>query len=391
MTNLYLTAPQAKAELEKCLQCASKPCMHACPVHVSPKDFIAAAKNADWHKAAQLINEQNPMGEICGLICPDKFCMNACVRAKIDAPIRIPPLQALIMQKARFENNHFQTDNIKPNGKKIAVIGSGPAGCAATAELLKNGYAITVFEKNNIIGGALNLIPQARLPREIITYEWQRLLQNPLVELKLNSFITDYPALLQSGFAAVIVAVGEQKPRTLGITGEEFATLYTDYLSEPQKYITNQPIAVIGGGAVAVDCAVTAKSQGSDHVEMFVRRRFDHMRITTAERQSLIENGIDITTMTRPVKIEKENDDLTLWTTKTCFNSDGKLEDIPNTLTPRSGFKYIILALGSTRKEDINEQPNIIYAGDVVLGGSTAVQAIADGKKAAQKLMACEE
>ena len=391
MTNLYLTAPQAKAELEKCLQCASKPCMHACPVHVSPKDFIAAAKKADWHKAAQLINEQNPMGEICGLICPDTFCMNACVRAKIDAPIRIPPLQALIMQKARFENNHFQTDNIKPNGKKIAVIGSGPAGCAATSELLKNGYAITVFEKNNIIGGALNLIPQARLPREIITYEWQRLLQNPLVELKLNSFIADYPALLQSGFDAVIVAVGEQKPRTLNIKGEEYCTTYTEYLAQPQKYITNQPIAVIGGGAVAVDCAVTAKSQGSDHVEMFVRRRFDHMRITTAERQSLIENGIDITTMTRPVKIEKENDDLTLWTTKTCFNSDGKLEDIPNTLTPRSGFKYIILALGSSRKEDINEQPNIIYAGDVVQGGSTAVQAIADGKKAAQKLMACEE
>lgn len=391
MTNLYLDTLQTKKEMDKCLQCPSKPCMHACPAHVSPKDFIATAKNNKWREAAQLIHEQNPMGEICGLICPDTFCMKDCVRSKIDNPIQIPSLQALIMHKARLENIPLQKDNVKPNGKKIAVVGSGPAGCAATAELLKNGFSVTVFEKDNVVGGALNLIPEARLPREIITYEWQRLTINPLLELKLNYPVSDYPSLLQKGFTGVVVAIGEQKPRSLNIDGEEFATLYTDYLSEPQQYMTDQPIAVIGGGAVAVDCAVTAKNQGAAHVEMFVRRGVDNMRITSAERQSLHENAIEITAMTRPLKIEKQNNDLILWTTKTRFNSEGKLEDVPNTATMRTGFKHIVLALGSTRKEDINEQPHIIYAGDIVLGGSTAVQAIADGKKAAQKLMACEE
>jgi dihydropyrimidine dehydrogenase (NAD+) subunit PreT len=387
MKNLYLDTLQTKAEMEKCLQCPSKPCMHACPAYVSPKDFIAAAKNNKWQEAAQLINEQNPMGEICGLICPDTFCVKACVRAKIDAPVNIPQLQASIMHKARIKNTPLQRNNAKPNGKKIAVIGSGPAGCAATAELLKNGFSVTVFEKDNFIGGALNLIPEARLPREIITYEWQHLTVNPLLKLKLNCPICDYSALLQKGFTGVVVAIGEQKPRSLGIDGEEFATLYTHYLAKPQQYITDQPIAVIGGGAVAVDCAVTAKSQGAAHVEMFVRRGADNMRITSTERQSLLENAIEVTTMTRPLKIEKQDNDLILWTTKTRFNSEGKLEDIPNTATLRTGFKHIVLALGSTRKEDINEQSYIVYAGDVVSGGSTAVQAIADGKKAAKRLI----
>ena len=387
MTDLYLTAPQAKAELEKCLQCAAKPCMRACPACVSPKDFIAYAKSGNWLAAAKLIQSQNPMGEICGLICPDSFCMKACVRAHLDAPIRIPPLQALIMQKARTGNWLLTENHVEPNGKKIAVIGTGPAGIGATSVLLQQGCSVTVFEKNNVVGGALNLIPQARLPREIITYEWQRLMQNPLLTLKLKHKIQDFPSLIKNGFDGVVVAVGEQKTRSLGIDGEEWALSYTQYLANPENYAGKKPVAVIGGGAVAVDCAITAKAQGSQHVEMFVRRRLDHMRITQAERQSLLENGVDITTMTRPVRIQKQGNELTLWTSKTRFNSENKLEDIPNTTTPRTGFGYVILALGSAREQEIIPHEHIVFCGDFVQGGSTAVQAIADGKKAAQELM----
>ena len=212
MKNLYLNTPQIKAELVKCLQCPSKPCMHACPALVSPKDFIAAAQNDDWAKAATVINSENPLGEICGLICPDSFCMKACVRNNIDAPIRIPALQAYIMQRARIQNL-LQPQNTPPNGKKIAIIGAGPAGFGAMAQLLKYGFYIDVFEKSNTIGGALNLIPKNRLPREIIAYEWQRIKQNPLLKITFNTEITDYEKLLSSGYDGVIVATGAQNLR----------------------------------------------------------------------------------------------------------------------------------------------------------------------------------
>lgn len=387
MKNLYLNMPQFKAETEKCLQCPSKPCQKACPAQVSPKDFIAAAKIGDINQAAELIAEQNAMGEICGLICPDSFCMRACVRAQIDFSIRIPALQATIMQKARQNNLPTMQNNVA-NGKKVAVIGAGPAGFGAIAALLKKGYAVTVFEKENVCGGALNLIPEARLPREIIAYEWQRLKQNPLLKAEFKTNITEYEKLLQQGFAGVVVATGAPHLRTLGIEGENLALAYDEYLAKPQQYAADGHVAVVGGGAVAVDCALTAAKQGAKHVEMFVRRRIGDMRITAAERQSLLDNGIDITTMTRPLKIEKHENGLALYTVKTEFNAEGCLQDVENTQTCRGGFAYVVLALGSTGAENMPRNPLILYAGDVVSGGTTAVQALASGKKAAEELAA---
>ena len=383
--NMYLTVLQFQAELEKCLQCKSKPCMKACPVLCSPKDFIAAAKKKDIQGAAGLISKQNVMGEVCGLICPDTFCMKACVRQNIDHSINIPAVQAYIMREAR-SNNVLKIEEKKANGKKIAVIGLGPAGIGAIAELVRQGFAVEAFENENMVGGALNLIPKARLPREIIAYEWQKLSLSPLVTAHFGTSIKDYKSLLNKEFDGVIVAVGEQKCRKMGIEGEENALLYTDYLRTPEKYKTNGNVAVVGGGAVAVDCAVTACDNGAENVEMFVRRKISNMRITPSERDNLLRNDVDITTMTRVTKIEKDGDFLTAYTVKTMFNDEGKLVDVPDTMIVRKGFTHIIYALGSSRGEDIGESDRVVYAGDFVSGGSTAVQAIASGKEAAQKI-----
>lgn len=382
----YLTKPQFAAELEKCLKCPTKPCEKACPVHCSPHDFIAAAQKNDIAQAADLIARQNPLGEVCGLICPDKFCMNACLRSHIDAPIRIPPVQAEIMRRASENNLRTPLQYAPFNGKRVAVIGLGPSGIAAVFELTKLGFKVTAFEAADTVGGALNLIPMARLPRKIIAHEWQYLAQNPLVETHFKTTVADYPALLQQGFDAVIVATGEQKSRSLGITGESLTIDYTEYLKNPEKYATTGNVAVVGGGAAAVDCANTAAESGAANVEMFVRRRLSDMRITVAERYSLLQNQVNITTMTRVTMVVKSDDTLTAYTCKTQFNADGRLEDVPQSEIARGGFALIVLALGSTRAEDLQPTENIFYAGDIVTGSSTAVEALASGKQIAQEV-----
>ncbi len=387
MSDLYLRKAQFAAELEKCLQCPTKPCEKACPAGCSPCDFITAARSGDMKKAAQQIAAQNPLGETCGLICPDKFCRRACLRQHIDAAIKIPAVQAEIMRQAR-ENNLLEPAEITTaNGKKIAIIGAGPAGMGAAAELLKQGFAVTVFERDAAVGGALNLIPQQRLPRETVAYEWQRLARGDLLEIRLNTKVSAYEDLLRRGYAAVIVAVGEQKRRTLGVAGEDLLLDYTQYLKNPAEYITSGNVAVIGGGAAAVDCAITAVKQGAIHTEMFVRRSLSDMRITAQERDSLLANRVDISTMTRITRVEGGAAGLTAYTCKTRFNAEGKLEDVPHTEVARGGFTHIISALGSARAEEPITQENIFYVGDFINGGSTAVEAVASGKKAALEII----
>ena len=383
----YLNDEELQKELSRCLQCAAKPCLKACPVKCSPYDFIKAAKSKDWKTAASHISEHNPLGEICGLVCPDKFCVQYCVRAQVDKAIAIPAVQATIMKKNREIKQDSAVQNIKANGKKVAVIGFGPAGMGAASKLLANGFSVTVFEKEKIFGGALNLIPSYRLPREVVQYECQKFMQNPLFEVRFSTMITDYGKLLQEGFAAVIATVGEQKKRELKIKGAEFAIDYNDYLDNREKYRTQGAVAVIGGGSTAVDCAVCASLSGASAVEMFVRRGAENMRITAEEKQILMKYGIKVSNFTRPAEIIKNNDEFTLLTLKTCFDKDGNLQDVNDCPNHNGEWKYIIKALGNVRDKEPENKQGIYYAGDYVNGSSTVVEAIASGKKVAEEII----
>ncbi len=378
----YLNQVQFNAEISRCLNCKNQPCMKACPVGCNPHEFIQYAKNNDFENAVKIICNANPMGQTCGLVCPDKFCMKACTRANIDFPINIPRVQATILEKHR--NNNKKSD-IAYNNKQIAVIGAGPAGMAAAEKLAKNGFRVAIFEASDKIGGALNMIPDNRLPFEVIKKDWDFIAQNKLISLHLNAFIDNPEHLLQKGFCAVIVASGEPNCIDLGIEGEEFSISYLDYLKTPEKYISSGNIAIVGGGAVATDCAVTARTNGGNNVEMFIRRRVCDMRITEEERKSLIKNNIDLTTMTKIKKITKENDKLILYTCKTHF-VNGKLEEIEGTTIKRPNFDILIKAIGSSAPKCADSE-NIFYAGDCKNGGSTVVEAVASGKDVAQKII----
>lgn len=380
--NLYLNKPQFQAELDRCLNCKAEPCMHACPVGCNPREFIELAKAQKFDMAATSIIDKNILGQTCGLVCPDYFCMKACTRRHIDFPINIPKVQATILQNYREEKAAFAP--IADNGLNLAVIGAGPAGLSAAAELAKSGCKVTLFEAENKIGGAVNLIPEDRLPRDVIEKDWAYVFNPERVTLKLNTTVTDIPALLSS-YDAVIVAIGEHNVMGLRIKGDEYALSYIEYLKNPQNYQTTGRVAVIGGGNVAVDCALTAKAQGTASVEMFVRRRLADMRITEAEHLDLLRREIDISPLTSPTEIVKDGDKYKL---SVCKNKivDGKAAALENTTVTLPAFDLIIKAVGSRADEKTGHE-KIIYAGDCQTGGSTVVQAVASGRAAAKEIL----
>ena len=154
--NPILTDAQLRAEIEKCEFCEEKPCKEACPCDCSPADFIMAVKlgtPADFQRAAAEIMSKNPFGGICGMVCPDTLCMGACVHKKMDCAVNIPAVQATVVAKAREYGVFPAFAKAKLNGRKVAVIGAGPAGLAAAVTLVQKGYKVDIFEQNDKGGG----------------------------------------------------------------------------------------------------------------------------------------------------------------------------------------------------------------------------------------------
>ena len=170
----FLTDAQLKTEAERCLYCEEKPCKTACPADCSPADFIMAVRqmeNSDFKRSAALIMGHNTFGGVCGAVCPDWFCVKACSRKLFDNPIQIPAVQAAVVQRAKELGVMPEFRQAKSKGKKVAVVGAGPAGFAAAGTLAQLGYKIDIFEKDKKAGGACNLIPEKRFPKEVLRTE----------------------------------------------------------------------------------------------------------------------------------------------------------------------------------------------------------------------------
>lgn len=377
----YLSKLQLQTELDKCLNCKTRPCMHACPVKCSPQEFIAQARAGDYQGAIQTINRNNPLGHTCGLICPEHFCIKACLRAKIDNPLNIPLIQATLLKMFRGSNDIAQ--HFEANGKKIAIIGAGPAGLAAAWQLLQLGYIIKIFEKSSALGGALNLIPPSRLPHAAIDDDWNYIRQMGKADIVYDCKI-DNPLELLKEYSGVIMAIGEQNVVNLGVKGEEYITPYTEYLRYPHRFMDKTKVVIIGGGNVAADCAVTAHNLGAKQVTMLVRRQISNLRIDKKELLNLIDKGINIMPNTRVVEVTGSGNEMEL---KTCstYVDDGRCLDIPNSEINRGKVDLIIKAIGSVAETPI-EHEKVIYAGDCKIGGSTVVEAIASGIDSAKLL-----
>jgi len=389
----FMTPAQLKTELQRCEYCEEKPCQKACPADCSPFDFIMAARGgspSDFKRSAGEIMSKNPLGGVCGAVCPDTHCMAACSRKLFDGSIDIPKVQATIVEMAKRLGGIPRYAVAKPNGKKVAVIGGGPAGLGAAAALAQLGYAVVIYEKGEQLGGMMALIPDHHLDKQIMETDIEFVLSLGEIEVKLGAAVADPETLLDQGYDAVCVAAGLWKPNQLGIENEYMAIEMVDLLSTPEENTLDGRVAVIGGGATALDCATTAKKRGAQHVELFMLEKISEMPLTAKERQELVDYDIEVNGRIRVTRIA---DDVGIETIKVELPegkpfSPANVRDVPGTEGLRMDIDDVVIAIGMRSFLDRKKVKGLFYAGDMATGPKTVVEAVASGKNAAVEIHA---
>ena len=391
--NLFLTDAQLRAEIARCEFCEEKPCKGKCPVGCSPADFIMAVRKfqpSDFRRAAGIIMRSNPLGGVCGATCPDTHCMSACSRAGLDTPINIPAVQATIIQKAKELGVMPTFKPLVASGRKVAVVGAGPAGIGAAVYLAQQGHKVVVHDALKRRGGAAALIPEYRLDPTVLESDldfWT----NPLIEYKPSSRIDD-PKTLLGANDAVVVAVGLHKPVKPGIPGEEVALYANEYLAARPALAGT--VAIYGGGAIAVDCAVTAKHAGAASVRMYFLENNSEMPLTGAERKELLEAGVELHPRTRITKVNlKDGKVAGLETERVSLKAGQKfslanLDTVAGSAALVPDVTALVIAIGNRSALPRDEAYGLFVAGDMQTGPSTVVEAVASGKNTASRVHA---
>ncbi len=388
----FLTDAQLRAEIEKCEYCEEKPCKEACPVDCSPADFIMAVKvgsRSDYRRSAALIMGSNPLGGVCGAVCPDTHCMKACVHRTFDSAVNIPAVQATIIEKAKQQEVMPEFEKFPLNGKKVAILGAGPAGIGAAAVLAQKGYTVDIFDKSKTPGGMCNLIPDSRLSPNVLKTDIDFFLTLGKISFK---DIKKIPAGMK-GFAAVLNATGLDEVFIPPMIGSESTIDWMKYLSNANRYsVKGKRVAIIGGGAVALDCAEEALAHGASNVEMFALETWSEMPLTAKERQATQELGIAITGRVRVTEILKKGKLVTgLKTIKVVLPRGKKfhpknVNDLKGTEQVLPNVDYVIIATGARSSNKKTTVARMFYTGDMVTGPTTVVEAVAAGKNSAMEI-----
>ena len=317
---LGYTAEQAIEEAGRCLQCKHKPCTGGCPVQVDIPAFIRLVAHGDFAGAYEVISRSSSLPAVCGRVCPqENQCEKHCVRGKNGEPVAIGRLERFV---ADWHNAHVTEAVIShpQNGHKIAVVGSGPAGLACAGDLLKKGYAVTLFEALHIPGGVLVYgIPEFRLPKAIVEQEI-RSLQAQGLQLMTNMVVGKVCSvdelMNEQGYEAVFVGTGAGLPRFMNIPGENFGGVYSanEFLTRVnlmKAYRTDSAtpihrgkrVVVVGGGNVAMDAARCALRLGAEEVTIVYRRSAEELPARAEEVEHAVEEGIRFAFLTNPVEI----------------------------------------------------------------------------------------
>lgn len=316
---LGYTEEMAMEEAMRCLNCKHKPCVNGCPVNVQIPEFITLIAAGNFEEAYDKILETNSLPAVCGRVCPQESqCEEKCVRAIKGEPVAIGRLERFAADWA-IKNAQKTYEKVPSNGKKVAIVGSGPAGLACAGDLVKLGYEITIFEAFHLSGGVLVYgIPEFRLPKSLVQKEIDGLLKQG-VKIHTNMVIgkvLTIDELFEEGYDAVFIGSGAGLPAFMNIPGENLNGVYSanEFLTrinlmKAYKEDAETPImrgdavAVVGGGNVAMDAARCAKRLGAENVYIIYRRSEAEMPARLEEVHHAKEEGIIFKVLTNPTQI----------------------------------------------------------------------------------------
>lgn len=426
---LGYTPEQAKAEASRCIQCKNMPCRKGCPVGVDIADFIKLVRDDDLPGAVRALKNKNNLPAICGRVCPQETqCESMCTLGKKGAPVAIGRLERFV---ADWELRQGVADpEVAPStGKKVAVVGSGPAGLTCAADLARHGHSVTVFEALHLPGGVLSYgIPEFRLPKRVVQAEVDYI-RKLGAEIRCDWMIgrtLSVDELFADGYSAVFVGSGAGLPSFLGIPGEnlngvysanEFLTrinLMKAYLFPEYDTPIKRPrrIAVVGAGNVAMDSARCALRLGADEVYIVYRRSEAEMPARKEEVEHAREEGIIFRLLTNPTKIIDNGKG---WVSGMEVmemelgepDASGRRRPVPKPGTEYTiDLDAVVIAVGTspnpvipqttsglevTRHGTIVANPEtgetsregVWAGGDIVTGAATVIEAMGAGKRAA--------
>jgi len=399
------------------VESGTSPCKTECPAHISIQGYIKLASQGRYTEALELIKHENPFPAVCGRICPRK-CESACTRGDIDSPIAIDEIKKFIAEQDLNMKNRYVPEKRHEYGKKIAVIGAGPAGLSCAYYLAIDGYQVTVFEKQKVLGGMLTLgIPSFRLEKNVVNSEIEVLRAlgvqfKTQVEVGKDISLKDLRA---QGYKAFYLAIGAQAGRKLGIEGEDSEGVITSVeflrnINLGNDLTVNGKTVVIGGGNVAIDVARTAVRTGASEVNMFCLESREDMPALAEEIEEALAEGIIINNSRGPKRILIENGRTAGVEFMKCisiYDENGKFNPIydeSDVITVKAD--HVLLSVGQsidlgsliegsgielnpnrTIKADPftyqTGEPDVFTGGDVLTGPRFAIDAIAAGKQGA--------
>ena len=423
---LGYTEAMAREEAERCLHCRHRPCVNGCPVNVNIPEFIEKVKEGEYEDAYQIIALTSSLPAVCGRVCPQESqCEKYCVRGIKAQPVGIGRLERFVADWHR-ENSVEHAERPASNGRKVAVVGAGPAGLTAAGDLARRGYDVTIFEALHVVGGVLMYgIPEFRLPKAIVQKEIETL-KDLGVEIVTNFVVgrsDTIDALLEQGFEAVFVGSGAGLPNFMGLPGENLKGVYSanEFLTRinlMKAYREGSPTTVqhpkktvvVGGGNVAMDAARCARRLGSE-VHIVYRRSLEELPARKEEVEHAMEEGIIFDLLCNPVEVLGTEDG---WIRAVkCVRMELGEPDASGrrrpVVIPGSEFVIdadcMIMAIGTspnplirstTEGLDVNRRGCLVvdeheqtsregvYAGgDAVTGAATVISAMGAGKKAA--------
>ena len=430
--NTGLSREQAITEAKRCLDCANPTCMQGCPVNINIPSFIKNIERGEFLNAARVLKSTSALPAVCGRVCPqEKQCESQCMHLKMShQPVAIGYLERFTADFER-ESGHISLPEVAPaNGKKIAVIGSGPAGLSFAGDMAKYGYDVTVFEALHEIGGVLKYgIPEFRLPNKIVDVEIDNLRKMGVNFVKdcIVGKTISVKELEAEGFEGIFVGSGAGLPNFMNIPGENFINIMSsnEYLTRVNLMDASNPdtdtpinpaksVMVVGGGNTAMDSCRTAKRLGAEKVYIVYRRSEAEMPARLEEVKHAKEEGIEFLTLHNPIeyladetgavravvlqKMELGEPDASgrrspqpiLGATVT-LDIDQAIVAVgvsPNPIVPTSieglelGRKNTIV-VGENMQTNL---PTIFAGGDIVRGGATVILAMGDGRRAAQAM-----